>query len=146
MISGRKCSQQAPDHDCASCAFRVEIAPLLYRFPTLKSHTYCHAMCSVRWTISLLNAVLPRHLVSDHAKNKTGYSCVLINGCNAFNTQVCLQNIPLCFFFTHYRKFSLPLIVQNAMRMDRKWLYAFLTSALNEGSGRNHAPTALSIG
>jgi hypothetical protein len=113
-------------------------------------------MCSVRWTISLLNAALPRHLVSDHAKNKTGYSCVLINGCNAFNTQVCLQNILLCFFFTYYRKFfptfnitgsfSPPLIVQNAMRMDRKWLYAFLTSALNEGSGRIHAQTALSIG
>jgi hypothetical protein len=28
-------------------------------------------MCAVRWKISLLNAALPRHVVSDHAKNKT---------------------------------------------------------------------------
>ena len=103
-------------------------------------------MCAVRWTINLLNAALPRRVFSANVKNITVYNCVLINGCNAFNSQVCLPKIALCFFFTKYRKFSLPLIMQNAMRMDSKWLYAFLTLALNGGSGRIHTPTALSVG
>jgi hypothetical protein len=68
-----------------------------------------------------INAALPRHVVSAHAKNKTVYSCFLIDGRYAFNRQLFAEH-PSLFIFTKYRKIPLLLIMQNAMKMGRKWL------------------------